>query len=250
VLERRYVLAHALRALASGGALTVLAPKDLGGSRLRRELEAFGCEVAETARRHHRICSARRPEAPIGLEVALAEGGPQLAPQLGLWSQPGVFSWDRLDPGTALIAPAVGQLSGRGADFGCGVGVLAKAVLASAKVETLALIDIDARAIAAARRNVADPRAVFLQADLRAPSEALEKLDFVVMNPPFHMSGREDRGLGQAFIRRAAAALRRGGVCRLVANIAMPYEQTLGEAFAEHRPIAHGGGYKLIEARK
>ncbi|HEY0436292.1 MAG TPA: methyltransferase, partial [Phenylobacterium sp.] len=40
-LERDYVLAQALRVLKPGGALTVLAPKDKGGSRLRKALEGF-----------------------------------------------------------------------------------------------------------------------------------------------------------------------------------------------------------------
>src|SRR5271154_1017235 len=54
-LERRYVLAHALRALAADGELVVLAPKTKGGARLAGELAAFGCKLSETARRHHRI---------------------------------------------------------------------------------------------------------------------------------------------------------------------------------------------------
>src|SRR4051812_974114 len=49
-LERRYVLALALRALRPGAALTALAPKDKGGSRIAKELEAFGCEVEADSR--------------------------------------------------------------------------------------------------------------------------------------------------------------------------------------------------------
>ena len=100
-LERRYVLAHGLRALAPGGELIALAPKDKGGSRLAGELAAFGCTVSEDARRHHRICRCARPAAPSGLEAAIAAGGLQRVPALGLWSQPGVFCWDRIDPGSA-----------------------------------------------------------------------------------------------------------------------------------------------------
>jgi 16S rRNA (guanine1207-N2)-methyltransferase len=250
-VEHRYVLAQGLRVLAPGGELIALAPKDKGGSRLRKALEGFGCAVEEAARRHHRICHARRPAACAGLEAAIAAGGPQIAPGLGLWSQPGVFSWDRVDPGSALLLAALPAYAGRGADLGCGVGVLARAVLASPAVSALALVDIDRRAIAAARRNIDDARADFLQIDLRAPAPAgLADLDFVVMNPPFHESGTEDRTLGQTFIRRAAAMLHRGGTCRLVANIGMPYEAVLDECFAHVTPLGQKTGYKLIEARK
>src|ERR1700741_211751 len=47
-VERRYVLARLLQALAPGAPLTALAPKDKGGARLRKELEAFGCAVVES----------------------------------------------------------------------------------------------------------------------------------------------------------------------------------------------------------
>ena len=65
-VERRYTLALALRALKPGAPLTALAPKDKGGARLRKELEAFGCSVEEAARQHQRICHTVRPQAPIG----------------------------------------------------------------------------------------------------------------------------------------------------------------------------------------
>jgi 16S rRNA (guanine1207-N2)-methyltransferase len=250
VLERRYVLAQGLRALKPGGELVAMAPKTKGGARLRKELEAFGCQVAETAKEHQRICACPRPEAPAGIEAAIAAGGPQRAPGLGLWSQPGIFSWDRPDAGTALLAPLVGALAGAGADLGCGAGALGFAALASPKVKQLTLIDIDRRAIEAARRNIEDPRAAFLQVDLRDPQAPLAALDFVIMNPPFHLGAKEDRGLGQAFIARAAAMLRKGGVLRMVANVGLPYEAVLGQSFSRITPLGQGHGYKLFEAVK
>ncbi len=249
-VERRYVLAQALRALRPGGTLAAVAPKDKGGMRLRKELEAFGCAVVERSLRHQRLCECRRPDAPIGLAQAIAAGAPQTPPRLGLSSQPGVFSWDRPDPGSDLLAKHLGGIAGAGADLGCGVGALALAVLASSKVTALTLVDIDRRAIAAARRNVPDPRARFLQADLREPAPELAGLDFVIMNPPFHDAGEEDRSLGQTFIRRAAAMMRRGGVLRLVANIGLPYEATLAEAFDQARRLEQSGGYKVLEGRR
>lgn len=249
-LERRFVLAHALRALTPSGELVALAPKDKGGARLRKELEVFGCNVVETAKRHHRVCATSRPETPVNLAATIAEGGPRIAPQLGLWSQPGIFSWDRVDPGSALLLQSMPAFAGRGADLGCGIGVLARAVLASPAVTSLALIDIDRRAIEAARRNVEDRRAGFLHADARGDLPDLADLNFVIMNPPFHDRGTEDRTLGQAFVRRASAMLRKGGVCRLVANITMPYEAVMAQCFSAVTPLGQSNGYKLFEARK
>jgi 16S rRNA (guanine1207-N2)-methyltransferase len=248
VLERRFVLAHALRALRPGGELTALAPKTKGGARLRKELEAFGCQVVETSKQHQRICTCIRPDALSGLKAAIAAGGPQQPPALGLWSQPGIFSWDRPDPGTGLLIPHLGDLSGAGADLGCGAGALALAALASTKLSHLTLVDIDRRAIAAARRNIEDPRAAFLQADLRDPETPLAGLDFVIMNPPFHLGAAEDRSLGQVFIARAGGMLRKGGVCRMVANVGLPYEAVLRQSFSRVSVLGQGHGYKLFEA--
>jgi 16S rRNA (guanine1207-N2)-methyltransferase len=248
-VERRYVLARLLAALRPGEPLLALAPNDRGGTRLRKELQGFGCEVTETSRHHHRICHARRPEAPVGLEAAIEAGGLQFLNGLGLWTQPGVFSWDRLDPGSALLIAELPPLAGRGADLGCGVGALARAVLASEAVSRLDLVDIDARAVAAARRNVEDPRAHIHWADADDGPE-LAKLDFVVMNPPFHERGDQDHQLGQAFIRRAYQALRSGGTLWMVANRHLPYEATLTERFGTVTRRADAGGYKVFEARR
>lgn len=248
-VEARYVVAQGLRTLAPGGALIAAAPKDRGGLRLKRILEAFGCDVAETARRHHRICAVERPATLTGLDEAIADGAPRLLPS-GLWSQPGVFSWDRLDPGSDLLLKHLPKLKGRGADFGCGIGWLSRAVLTSPDVTSLLLIDLDRRAVDCARRNVEDPRATVEWADVRRTATPLADLDFVVMNPPFHDGGAEDRALGQAFIRAASAALRKGGSLWLTANRHLPYEAVLGEAFKAVKPVADSGGFKVYEARR
>ncbi len=249
VVERRYTLAQALRALKPGAQLTALAPKDKGGSRLRKELEAFGCAVVDTPRRHHRICHTVRPPTPAGLDAAIEAGGPQIAERLGLWSQPGVFSWDRPDPGSLLLISALPALAGCGADLGCGVGLLAGAVLALPNVSHLDLVDVDRRAVEAARRNLDDPRADVHWADARgAPN--LSDLDFVVMNPPFHHGGLEDKDLGQAFIHRSHQILRKGGVLWLVANRHLPYEGVLGALFGKVTLKREEAGFKIYEARK
>ncbi len=248
-VERRHAMALGLGALAPGAPFTILAPKDKGGSRLGDELDAFGCRFEETGKRHHRICSGLRPEAPVGLDEAVAAGAPRLVEALGLWSQPGIFSWDRLDPGSALLIETLPALSGRGADFGCGIGVLSHAALRCPKVKGMTLIDVDRRAVEAATRNVDDPRATLRWADLRTGPQGLTNLDFVVMNPPFHQGGIEDQGLGQGFVATAAKALRRGGALWLTANRHLPYEGVLKPLFGRVEVRAEARGFKVFEAR-
>jgi 16S rRNA (guanine1207-N2)-methyltransferase len=248
VLERRYTLALALRSLKPGGRLDVMAAKDKGGSRLKKELEAFGAQVGESAKAHHRRCVVIKGDGLTGLDAAIEAGAPRLVPGLEAWSQPGVFAWDRIDPGSALLAQTLPPLKGAGADLGCGYGALATVVLRSPLVTSLGLYDLDRRAVEAASKNVEDPRVTIEWADVRTLPAA--DLDFIVTNPPFHDGGSEDKRLGQTFIRQAAALLGKGGVLWLVANRHLPYEADLNEAFKRVRMAADTGGYKVFEAVK
>ncbi len=248
-IERRRALALALRALAPGAPFLVMAPKDKGGGRLARELAEFGCACIESSKRHHRICAAEAEGDAAAFDAAIAGGAPRFSEPLGLWTQPGVFAWDRIDPGSALLMRHLPEFSGEGADLGCGIGPLAHAILRSARVKSLVMVDIDRRAIDLCRRNVADIRAKTLWADVRGVN-GLDSLDFVVMNPPFHEGGAESRALGLAFIEKAAKVLRKGGVCWLVANRHLPYEAALTRNFREVRAVAEDGGFKIVEARK
>ena len=249
VLERRYTLALALKALKVGGRLDAMAAKDKGGARLRKELEGFGVVVGESAKAHHRRCVVIRPETVTGIEEALTAGAARLVEGLEAWSQPGVFAWDRIDAGSLLLAQTAPVLKGAGADLGCGYGALATVVLGSQAVTSLRLIDLDRRAIDAARKNVTDARARFEWADART-LEGAGDLDFIVTNPPFHDGGAEDRRLGQAFIQKAVGMLGKGGVLWLVANRHLPYEADLNAAFKRVTKVADAGGYKVYEAVK
>ncbi len=248
-LERRYVLARMLTALAVGAPLTVLAPKDKGGSRIASDLEAFGCTVQEDSRAHHRIVSTTRPADLHGLDAAIAEGGLQLHPELQLWTHPGVFSWNRIDDGSALLLQHLPNFSGNGADLGCGIGVLSLQLLTSS-ITQLTLIDIDRRAITAAQKNITDSRTKFVWADIRSGDLPAENLDFIVMNPPFHDTGIEDQTLGQAFITRATEMLKKGGQLWLTANRHLPYEALLAIHFAQVKLVDEAHGFKIYQAVK
>lgn len=249
-IERRYTLALALRALAPAMPLVALAPKDKGGSRLKKELESFGCVVEEDSRQHHKICSTVNPGPNEAQLAAIAEGAPRFDEKLGFHTQPGIFSWDRVDPGSAMLAPFLPELSGSGADLGCGFGYLSREILKSPKVRRLALIDVDRRAIDCARKNLEkdEARVHLLWADLRTAETSLSSLDFIVTNPPFHDAGAEDQSLGQGFLQQAAYLLRPMGTLWLVANRHLPYEALLRSLFQEVSLLKEDGGFKVYKA--
>jgi 16S rRNA (guanine1207-N2)-methyltransferase len=248
--ERQHDIALALRALVPGSAFTILAPKDKGGSRLLKELASFGIAAADNPKRHHRICHGIVPDALRGIDDAIANGAMVQVDKTGLMGQPGIFSWDRIDTGTALLAAHLPNLWGKVADFGCGTGVLSLAILKGPKVKSLIGFDIDRRAIEACRHNITDPRFAGVWIDLRVDGAGVSGFDFIVTNPPFHDSGEEDQALGLAFIKVAAHALRKGGALWLTANRHLPYEAVLMALFKTVTVKAEANGYKVFEAIK
>jgi 16S rRNA (guanine1207-N2)-methyltransferase len=251
-IERRYALALSLRALREGGTLTALAPKDKGGSRIGKELSAFGASAEEDSKRHHRICrvqkSALNNEA---LAAAIHDGAPRFDEKLQAWTQPGVFSWDRLDPGSALLLERLPILSGRGADLGAGLGFLSRAVLAaSSQIKHIHLFELDRRSAGLAAKNVNPARSTVHWADVRGWKGPIDRLDFVVTNPPFHDGGQEDQSLGMDFLETAARILAKGGTAWVVANRHLPYEAVLREVFARAELLVESGGYKVYKAER
>ncbi len=167
----------------------------------------------------------------------------------GFWVRPGLFSAEGPDPGSQLLVEALPEaLSGVAVDLGAGWGYLSQRLLERApRLSALHLVESDARALALARQNVTDPRAVFHWADATRPVPGL-RADVAVMNPPFH-DGRAARPeLGAAFISAAAAMLNPGGVLWLVANRHLPYEAPLTATFRTVQALGEKGMYKLIRA--
>ena len=124
----------------------------------------------------------------------------------GRQSQPGIFSWDRIDDGSALLARHLpDDLASSVADFGCGWGYLSREILArSPGIARIDLIDSEHRALEAARANLTDDRATFHWLELAAePAPTI--YDAIVCNPPFH-TGRAASPARSAFTSSKAAA--------------------------------------------
>ena len=186
------------------------------------------------------------------IKDALQKGGLQQRAD-GMWSMPGLFSWDRLDKGTdVLLHHLPFALNGYGADFGCGTGIIGQKILQRYKdIKKLVCVDRDIRALEAVRTNLEPWRDKIetRQADLTKPIE-LPKQDFIVMNPPFHNGKKQSVAIGQAFISNAAKCLKKEGILVFVANTHLPYEKIVAENFSFHRVLSEEHGFKIIEAVK
>lgn len=234
--------------LAEGGTLVCSGSNDDGAASLERQVgKALGLD-GQLSKFHCRVFWLTRTDrSPPDYWCDLTSLRPVAD---GSWlSQPGIFSWDRIDDGSALLARHLpDDLSGHVADFGCGWGYLARQVLArSRSVAHIDLIDAEHRAIEAAQANVADDRASFHWLDL-SQEVAPATYDTVVCNPPFHAGRAAEPGLGQNVIAAAAHALRPGGILYLVANRGLPYEPVLKANFTSFETLADNNKFRVSRA--
>lgn len=258
--EAKFFLASALKLLNPGGYIIACAANDAGGGRIEGWMKDAGIEPSSHSKNKCRAVYGVRPDKLLDIvdewyvlglprEVDMASG-------LKFMSQPGLFSWDRVDAGSKLLADHLpNDLKGIGADFGCGIGYLTYSVLKScSNVRAMHCLDADIRALACASTNLETVRSVeslaFYWKDLSKPVPELPPLDFVVMNPPFHEGKKAAAALGQAFIENAARTLKRGGMLCMVANRHLPYESILQNSFANVQIVIDDKGFKVLRAVK
>lgn len=168
----------------------------------------------------------------------------------GFSTMPGVFSADGIDPASRLLIDNLPKkFKGTVADLGAGWGYLSSHLVDRENVKQVHLIEADHRALDCARDNVMSDKAVFHWADA-TDFKLPDRVDNVVMNPPFHTDRQPDPDLGRRFIQAAARLLKPSGQLFLVANRHLPYETVLSERFAFVQEGAGDNRFKIFVAAK
>ncbi|MBT9582074.1 class I SAM-dependent methyltransferase [bacterium] len=236
-------LGLARRALAPGGQLYMSVENALGADGWRKRLQPLSA-LSKHKCRLLQLSAEHLPNQGDPLELRPPNA------QADFVSCPGLFSWDRLDPGSQFLTQHLPKsLPGCGADLGCGPGLLGRQLLTRG-CQRLDLIDVDQRAVQASLQNCGgDPRVRALWLDLvseRPPGGYA----WVTLNPPFHGSGRENRALGVAMLGRAVESLKPSGQLWLVANQHLPYPQVLASMPVTVIEVHVGRGYKVMRCQK
>ena len=254
--EARATLAAAVARCAPGGLVVVSVTNNEGARSSAADLASLMGGIETSSKHRCRVFWSRADAERIDA-ARLADwrrlDEPRRIGDGRFVSRPGLFSWDRIDAGSALLAEHLPRdLAGHGADLGCGYGYLAAEVLARApEVRALDLYEAEARALDLARINLQAGRAVplgFLWHDVAAG--LVGSYDFIVTNPPFHHGRADQPEIGRAFITAAAGALRPGGRLFLVANRHLPYEATLATHLRDVHKRDERDGYKVLEGIK
>ena len=254
--EVLYHLALAAGALAEGGLLLVVASNLLGSASLEKRLYELMGPVEVFCKHKCRVLSLNKKSERLNASLAdqwTSQGSLRVIEPLGLFSAPGIFSWQKNDEGSKLLLDFLpSDLQGIGADLGAGLGFLSRGLLEKAPgVRAMTLVEIEGKALEAARLNLAPfEKGVDLSFVWGDVCQGLtpKSLDFVITNPPFHAGRGALPELGRLFIERALDALRSGGRLFLVANRHLPYEATLKSAGASVVNVLEDKGFKRIEA--
>ncbi|MBS0199490.1 MAG: class I SAM-dependent methyltransferase [Proteobacteria bacterium] len=247
----RAQLARAAMLCAADGQVVACAANDEGAKSMEADfMRLFGSGTVLSKHKCRVVWASPQTVDYALMEEWLRAAEPRQRSD-GLWTQTGVFSADAVDPASALLMmhlPA--DLSGNVADFGAGNGVLSRHVVRHCQqARQVDLYEADHRALQLARCNLDDANTDtrFHWHDIAAGVQ--ERFDAVVMNPPFHLTGK--RGipeLGQRFIDVAADALHSRGQLWMVANSHLPYEGVLARRFARVDDVAKHAGFKVLRA--
>ena len=251
--ENEANIAEALARVKAGGLIVVAGGKEDGITPLRKRVEGFGLTVEHMPKYHGVAFWFGRPADAATALTALRSKPVRVDGRFT--TAPGMFSHDRIDGGSELLASRLPtDFTGDAADFGAGWGYLSvELALRSPGIGRLDLYEANHAALEAAKANIAencrDLTARFFWHDLAAEL-IKDKYDLVIMNPPFHEGHAAEPSLGQAMIKTAASALRGGGRLLLVANRGLPYEPVLAAGFKEHGEACRNARFKVLWARK
>jgi len=164
----------------------------------------------------------------------------------------GVFSGGEIDRGTELLVDAleIGPCE-LIVDLGCGYGVIGIVAARLSEGGHVILTDVNERAVALARKNVAAngvANAEVRSGSLYEPVAGLA-FDHILCNPPI----RAGRGVVDRIVAEAPTHLLEGGRLWMVARTrqgADSLRQRMAHAFGTAEIVKRGSGFKVLRATK
>ncbi|NWF36013.1 methyltransferase [Mariprofundus sp. KV] len=243
-------MADAMNRLVPGGKIVIACANNHGAKGYETALNKLAGNIASSSKSKCRIFSAVK-SAALNSELAaqwLRNGEAQRIASHGVISRPGLFSWDRADPGSQLLLSQLPELSGTGMDLCCGYGLLSEKILCSSEqVKRMHLVEAEQLALDCAAENCAQWSARVTLHWLDAAAESLPgNMEWIVCNPPFHTGQDRDIELGQKIILNGCRALKPGGEIYLVANRKLPYESVLQTGLKSVQTLIEAEGFKVI----
>jgi 16S rRNA (guanine1207-N2)-methyltransferase len=259
--RRRLVEMYA--ALRAGGQLYLAGANNEGIQSVIEDARIlFGNASVLQYRERNRVARAFKGTHALALPPWASEAG--IAP--GTWyefdatitpyswhlhSLPGVFSYDRVDEGTAFLLAHLDAPRGlRVLDVGCGYGLIGLWAIAGG-ASSVDMVDVNLLAVASSQHNIVTLGVTHVRAFASDALSAVadQRYDVVVTNPPFHTGKTIDYEAAHTFIAHARTVLVPGGRLVVVANAFIPYERLIGEVFGSVATLARSNRYQVLVAQ-
>ncbi|WP_062067071.1 methyltransferase [Cellvibrio sp. OA-2007] len=173
-----------------------------------------------------------------------------------LLSKPGLFGWNKVDAGSALLIEQLKHLSPPATpftccvDLGCGYGYL---TMAAAKLDICqnishwVLTDNNAAALQLAQQNLLNNQLAGEVVAADAGKGIHTKADLLLCNPPFHQGFGIDGDLTDKFLHSAKHLLAPHGVALFVVNQFIPLERKAAPLFSQIKLVLDNGSFKVIQ---
>lgn len=167
--------------------------------------------------------------------------------------KPGIFGWDRIDAGSAMLVAQLPELLGAAAckrllDLGCGSGYLA--ALASQYTQEVVATDNNAAALTVTARTFATNRINGLVVAGDCGDRVEPAFDLILCNPPFHQGFEHSGDLTRRFLQAAARLLHRQGQALFVVNAFIGLETLAIQYFSDCQVVARDRSFKVIRLRR
>mgnify|MGYP000022797361 FL=1 len=164
---------------------------------------------------------------------------------------PGVFSFGRLDDGSAQLLDSMpSNLRGRNLDFGCGSGAIG--IYAAKKNPDISLEMVDTNWLALECAKISckenDIDAKIYPSDGWAEVEG--RVNGVMTNPPFHQGISTEYNTTERFIRTAKDKLTKHAPFLLVANSFLKYPPIIESTFERWDTLSENKKFSVYLARR
>ncbi|MEX1669717.1 class I SAM-dependent methyltransferase [Zhongshania guokunii] len=251
-----YLINQALSVLSVGGSLLLAGHKNDGLHNYAKKAAALVGATAEIKKHGGAayIASISKCHEPSGvLPDSDYTQIQEIAQSPSLYSKPGVFGWQKIDRGSALLVEQLPVfLAGFKSppaslvDLGCGYGYIAVMAAAQLPESRWLLTDNNATALLAARKNC-EVNTISAQIELADCAAGLTgPFDAVLCNPPFHKGFAVAGSLTDQFIGAAHALLGCHGRALFVVNQFIPLERKAAALFAKAEVLIEVDGFKVV----